>query len=189
MQRIARLLPMGVVVALALALGSTRWAGAASSHPSTANVRAVRPLIALNRRTFARTGPSPNSAPVRLVSARTALTRSPTVLAGDSRSDGTCGRPLASRRASDASERIDRLGTRERRLDHVDEMGDRRPPFAAPGRHAWSESKLFDHEERPERAVADHHHRRRSQRHPCRAHDAAPPRTRHQPHRPARTPR
>src|SRR5262249_35115761 len=80
MQSIARLLPMCVVVAVALVLGSPRPTGAASMHPSTANVRAVQPLLALDRRTFARTGPSAHAAPLRLLSARTALTRSPTVL-------------------------------------------------------------------------------------------------------------
>ena len=80
MQRFARPLPMAVVVVVALVLCSPRSTGAAPNHPSATNVRAVQPLLALNRRTFARTGPSADAAPIRLVSARTALTRSPTVL-------------------------------------------------------------------------------------------------------------
>src|SRR5262249_58656123 len=93
MQSIARLLRMSVVVAVALVLGSPRPTGAASMHPSTANVRAVQPLLALDRRTFARTGPSAHAAPIRLVSARTAPTPSPTVLPVIREATGPAGGP------------------------------------------------------------------------------------------------
>src|SRR5262249_15158219 len=93
MRRVARLFPVGVAVAVALALGSPRSTGAAANHPSTANVRAVQPLLALNRRTFARTGPSAGAAPIRLVSARTALTRSPVVLPVIREATGPAGGP------------------------------------------------------------------------------------------------
>src|SRR5215831_15767795 len=76
MQRIAPLLPIGLVVAVGLALGSPRSIGAAPSHPRTADVPAIHALLALHRPTFARTGPNADAAPIRLLAARTPLTRS-----------------------------------------------------------------------------------------------------------------
>ena len=80
MQRIARLLPIGLVVAVGLVLGSARSIGAASSYPSAAEVPAAQLLLAVDRPTFARTEPSAGAAPIRRVAARTPLTRSQTML-------------------------------------------------------------------------------------------------------------
>jgi len=80
MRRIARLSPMGLAVAVGVVLGVPRWVGAASSHPRTADVPAVQALLALHRPAFARSGPSAGAAPIRLLSPRTPLTRSDTVL-------------------------------------------------------------------------------------------------------------
>jgi hypothetical protein len=80
MQRSARLLPIGLVVAVGLVLGAPRSLGAAPSHPRTADVPAIHALLALHRPAFARTGPSADAPPIRLVAPRTPLTQSRTVL-------------------------------------------------------------------------------------------------------------
>src|SRR5262245_36320444 len=80
MQRIARLLPIVLAVAIGIVLGSPRPIRAVSIQSRTTQVPGGQALLVLDRTTLARAGPSAAAAAIRLVAARTPLTLSRTVL-------------------------------------------------------------------------------------------------------------